>query len=64
MEIKRSTRGPREEATYLFRILGDGCPSSLRSPLRAVMNGTERQGTTEDVLQFAIDVINILPTRS
>ena len=57
--MERSDRGQQEEATYLLRILGDACPSSLRLPLRAVRDGTEVAGTAEDVLQMAIDAANV-----
>ena len=41
------------EATVLLRGLGNSLPSSLRSPLRAVMDGTEIPGTGDDVLTMA-----------
>ena len=55
--MERSNRGQREEATYLLRVLGNTCPSSLRAPLRAVRDGTEVVGTAEDVLEMAIHSI-------
>ena len=62
--MERGDKGPREKATLLLRILGDACPSSLRSPLRAVRDGTEVVGTAEDILQIAIDVVNRMPART
>ena len=45
--------GAQAEATVLLRGLANSLPSSLRSPLRAVMDGTEIPGTANDVLTLA-----------
>ena len=53
-----ATKEQKKEAQRLYEYLTsiDALPSSLRSPLSAVMAGTEVKGTAQEVLQYAGEV--------
>ena len=55
-----ATEEQKKEAQRLYEdLIGlNALPSSLRSPLNAVMAGTEVKGTAQGVLQYAGEVLN------